>query len=212
MLLPNDQALAERIVRLQISMGLLSQSLSRAAQLRTNLVVGSDRHRLLAHIYDWNSQPDEALALWMSFAREKADHEAETRAFELSQAKPDNSELVQLLEAVMARRILTAAEAEAYVKAGLTVAEPSHVEQQLRRHAEHFKNPPVTLKALADVLILEGKPRAALAVYQEMPDAASSQQRMDLARLHEEAGDAQKSFEILRQELDSPRQAHGEEY
>jgi tetratricopeptide (TPR) repeat protein len=212
LLLPNDQALAERIVRLQISMGLLSQSLSHAAQLRTNLVVGSDRHRLLAHIYDWNSQPDEALALWMSFAREKADHEAETRAFELSQAKPDNSALVQLLEAIMARRILTAAEAEVYVKAGLTVAEPSHVEQQLRRHAEHFQNPPAALKALADVLILEGKPRAALAVYQEMPEAASSQQRMDLARLYEEAGNAQKSFEILLQELDSPRQAHGEEY
>lgn len=61
LLLPNDQALAERIVRLQISMGLLSQSLSRVAQLRANLVVGSDRHRLLAHIYDWNSQPDEAV-------------------------------------------------------------------------------------------------------------------------------------------------------
>jgi len=210
--LPNDQALVERIVRLQISMGLLSQSLPRVAQLRMNLVPGSDRHRLLAHVYDWSSQPDEALALWLSFARHKADHEAETRAFELSRAKPDNRALVQLLEAIMARRILTATEAEAYVKAGLSVAEPSHVEQQLRHHAEHFQNPPTTLKALTDVLILEGKPRAALAIYQEMPDAKSARQRMDLARLYEEAGNTQKSFEILLQELDSPGQAHDEEY
>jgi tetratricopeptide (TPR) repeat protein len=210
--LPNDQALAERIVRLQISMGLLSQSLPRVAQLRTNLVVGSDRHRLLAHVYDWNSQPEEALPLWLSFARSRADHEAETRAFELSQAKPDNNALVQLLEAVMARRILTDREAEAYVKAGLSVAEPSHVEQQLRRHAEHFQNPPTILKALTDVLVLEGKPRAALAVYQEMPDAKGGQQRMDLARLYEEAGNVQKSFELLLQDLDSPAQAHAEEY
>lgn len=210
--LPNDQALAERIVRLQISMGLLSQSLSRVAQLRANLVVSSDRHRLLAHVYDWNSQPDEALALWLSFARAKADHEAETRAFELSQAKRDNSVVVQLLEAVMARRILTSAEAEAYVKAGLSVAEPAHVEQQLRRHAEHFQNPPATLKALTDVLVLEGKPRAALAIYQEMPDAKSGQQRIDRARLYEEAGNTQKSFELLLQDVDSPLQAQAEEY
>ncbi|WP_090827128.1 tetratricopeptide repeat protein [Nitrosovibrio tenuis] len=212
LLLPNDQALAERIVRLQISMGLLSESLPRIAQLRNHLVLGSDRHRLLAHVYDWNGQPDEALALWLSFARHKADHEAEARAFELSQAKADNKALVQLLEAIMARRILTTAEAEAYVKAGLRVAEPSHVEQQLRRHAEHFQNPATTLKALADVLVLQGKPRAALAVYQEMPGVESTRQRMDLARLYDEAGNAQKSFELLLQELDSPGQAHAEEY
>ena len=210
--LPNDLALAERIVRLQISMGLLSESLPRVAQLHTNLVIGSDRHRLLAHVYDWNSQPDEALTLWLSFARHKADHEAEARAFELSQAKRDNKALMQLMEAVMARRTLTAVEAEAYVKAGLSVAEPSHVEQQLRRHAEHFQNPPATLKALADVLILQGKPRAALALYQEMPGAESSRQRMEMARLYEEAGNAQKSFELLLQEFDSPSQAHAEEY
>ena len=35
---------------------------------------------------------------------------------------------------------------------------------------------------------------------------------MDLARLYEEAGNAQKSFELLLQDLDSPGQAHAEEY
>ncbi|MDE2367086.1 MAG: tetratricopeptide repeat protein, partial [Betaproteobacteria bacterium] len=184
----------------------------RIAQLRTRLIIGSDRHRLIAHVYDWNNQPDEALPLWLSFARHKADHEAETRAFELSRAKPDNKALMQLVEAIMARRTLTVVEAEAYVKAGLSVAEPSHVEQQLRRHAERFRNPPATLKALADVLTLQGKPRAALAVYQEMPDAGSGRQRIDLARLYEEAGNPQKSFELLLQEFDSPGEAHGEEY
>ena len=73
-------------------------------------------------------QPDEALALWLSFARQRADKEAETRAFALAQAKPDHDALVKLLEAVMLRRRLTSAEAEAYVKAGLSVAQPSHVE------------------------------------------------------------------------------------
>ena len=62
----------------------------------------------------------------------------------------------------MLRRRLTGAEADAYVRAGLSVAQPSHVEAQLRRHAERFNNPPATIKALADVLVLKGEPQAAL--------------------------------------------------
>ena len=59
-----------------------------------SLVPGSDRHRLIARIYDWNAQPDEALALWLSFARQRADEEAETRAFALAQSKPDHAALL----------------------------------------------------------------------------------------------------------------------
>lgn len=210
--LPADPALAERIVRLQISMGLLGESLSRAALLRTSLILGSDRHRLLAQVYDWNAQPDEALALWLSFARRQADEEAEARAFALAQAKPDHEAMVHLLEAIMPRRKLTAAEADAYVKAGLIVAQPSHVEQQLRRHAERFDNPPATLKALAEVLVLQGKPRAALTLYEEMPDMQDWRQKLALARLYEEAGDVQKSFQLLLREIDSPDPAFAEEY
>ncbi len=211
-LLPRDQKLAERIVRLQVSMGLLDESLPRAASLRTSLVLGSERHRLLAHIYDWNGQSDEALALWLSFARHQADEEAEARAFALAQAKPDYEALVQLLEAIMPRRRLTAAEAETYVKAGLNIAQPSHVEQQLRKHAERFDNPPETMKALTDVLVLQGKPRAALTLYEEMPDTQNGQQRLALAKLYEEAGNAQKSFNLLLRESDSPDPAYAEEY
>ena len=47
--------------------------------------------------------------------------------------------------------------------------QPGHVEQQLRRHAERFESSPAARKALADVLILEGKPRAALAVHEGLP-------------------------------------------
>ena len=211
-LLPRDQKLAERIVRLQVSMGLLDESLARAASLRESLVPGSDRHRLLAHIYDWNGQSDEALALWLSFARHQADEEAEARAFALAQAKPDYEALVQLLEAVMPRRRLTAAEAEAYVKAGLNIAQPSHVEQQLRKHAERFDNPSETVKALTDVLVLQGKPRAALSLYEEMPDTHNGRQRLALAKLYEEAGNAQKSFNLLLRESGSPDPAYAEEY
>ncbi|WP_213537233.1 tetratricopeptide repeat protein [Nitrosospira sp. NRS527] len=210
-LLPGDRALAERVIRLQISMGLLDESLSRAAVLRSSLVVGSDRHRLLAHIYDWNGRPDDALALWLSFALRKADNEAETRAFALAQAKPDYDALVKLLEAVMSRRRLTADEAAAYVKAGLSIAQPSHVEQQLRRHAERFDNPPPTMKALADLLILQGKPRAALKVYEEMPDTRDGQQQLALARVYEEAGETQKSFDLLHG-IKSPDPAYAEAY
>lgn len=211
-LLPDDQSIIERIVRLQVSMGLLSESLTRAERLKISLIAGSERNRLIAHIYDWNAQPDEALALWLSFARARADSEAETRAFELAQAKPDHKALVQLLEAIMTHRKLTGAEAEAYVTAGLAIAQPSHVEQQLRRHAKRFNNPVETLKALAQVLILQGKPRAALAVYQEMSTAQNGQQRMALARLYEEAGNAQKSLELLLREFDSPEPAYAEAY
>ncbi len=210
--LPRDQMLAERIVRLQVSMGLLADTLSRAAQLRLDLAPGSNRHRLLAQIYDWNGHSDEALEMWLSFARAKADREAEARAFALAQAKPDNNALVQLLESVMVRRPLTQVEADAYVKAGLTVAQPGHVEQQLRRHAERFESSPAALKALADVLILEGKPRAALAVHEGLPAGENAQRRTELARLYDEAGNAQKSFDLLLQELVSFDQPHTEEY
>jgi Tfp pilus assembly protein PilF len=208
---PADRAITERIVRLEVSLGLLKESLERAERLKISLVAGSERQRLIARIYDWNAQPDEALVQWLSFARARADDEAETRAFALAQAKPDHNALMQLLEAIMTRRKLTGAEAGAYVTAGLAVAQPSHVEQQLRRHAERFENPVETLKALSQVLILQGKPRAALAVYQDMPAAQTGQQRMALARLYEEAGDAQKSFELLR-EFDTPDPEYAEAY
>ncbi|MDQ3186143.1 MAG: tetratricopeptide repeat protein [Pseudomonadota bacterium] len=211
MLSPGDRAITERIVRLQVSMGLLGETLALAARLRNSLVVGSERHRLIAHVYDWNAESDEALALWLSFAQQSADSEAETRAFALAQAKPDHKALVQLLEAIMTRRKLTGAEAEAYVAAGLATAQPTHVEQQLRRHAERFNNPAETLKALAQVLILQGKPREALAVQQEMPAMQNGQQRLALARLYEEAGNAQKSFELLR-EFDLPDPEYAEAY
>ncbi|MEO9075073.1 MAG: tetratricopeptide repeat protein [Nitrosospira sp.] len=208
---PADRTITERIVRLQVSLGLLKESLERAERLKISLVAGSERQRLIARIYDWNAQPGEALVQWLSFARARADSEAETRAFELAQAKPDHNALMQLLEAIMTRRKLTGAEAEAYLTAGLSVAQPSHVEQQLRRHAERFENPVETLKALSQVLILQGKPRAALAVYQDMPAAQTGQQRMALARLYEEAGDSQKSFELLR-EFDTPDPEYAEAY
>ena len=38
--------------------------------------------------------------------------------------------------------------------------------QQLRRHAERFDNPPATMKALADLLILRGEPRRGAEVYE----------------------------------------------
>jgi tetratricopeptide (TPR) repeat protein len=209
---PADMALVERIMRLQVSMGLLNESVARAAQLRTSLVLGSERHRMVARIYDWNAQPDEALALWLSFARQRADQEAEMRAFELARAKPDHAALLQLLEAVMMRRTLTTAEADAYVKAGLSIGQPSHVEAQLRRHAEQFNNPPTAVKALTDVLVLKGDPQAAVTLRQGQPDGENGQQRMELARLLEEAGNVQKSFELLLRDADSPDPSYAEEY
>lgn len=209
---PDDLMLVERIVRLQLSMGLLSESVAHAARLRASLVPGSDRHRLIARIYDWNAQPDEALASWLSFVRQRADQEAEARAFELAQAKPDHAALLQLLEAVMMRRTLTAAEADAYVTAGLSIGQPSHVEAQLRRHAERFNNPPATVKALSDVLVLKGEPQAALKLRQGQPDVENGEQRMALARLFEETGNVQKSFDLLLRDIDSPDPSYAEEY
>jgi hypothetical protein len=209
---PDNLMLIERIVRLQVSMGRVSESVARAARLRAALVPGSERHRLLARIYDWNAQPDEALPLWLSFARQRADEEAETRAFALAQSKPDHAALLELLETVMLRRTLTVAEADAYVKAGLSVGQPSHVEAQLRNHAERFNNPPATVKALADVLVLKGEPQAALTLRQGQPDGENGQQRLALARLFEEAGNVQRSFDLLLRDYDAPDPSYAEEY
>lgn len=208
---PGDDALVERIARLQVSMGLLRESLARADQLQPSLAAGSERQRLVARIRDWNAEPDAALALWLAFARVRADAEAETRAFELARAKPDPAALVQLFEAVMTRRRLTEAETDAYVAAGLATTQPGHVEGILRRHAERFGHPTEALKALVHVLRLQGKNRDALAVYQEMPAAQVGRQRLELARLHEEAGDIRKSFELLR-DFHSPDPAYAEAY
>lgn len=207
-----DSMIAERIVRLQVSMGLLADGLERARLLQSELEPGSERQRLLARLYDWNSQPNEALALWLSFARAKSDSEAEARAFALAGGKADHRALVQLLEAVMQRRKLTAAEAEAYVKAGLHVAQPARLEQQLRRHAKRFGDPAAARRALAEVLVLQGRPGAALAVYEEMPETQTTRQRLDLARLYEEAGAIQKSFDLLLRDIDSPDPAVAEAY
>ncbi len=210
---PENLMLLERIVRLQVSMGRLSDSVTRAARLRESLVLGSERHRLIARIYDWNAQPDEALALWLSFARQRADDEAETRAFALAQSKPDHAALLELLETVMTRRMLTGAEADAYVRAGLSVAQPSHVEAQLRQHAERFNNPPATVKALSDVLVLKGEPQAALMLRQgQPPEVENGQQRLELAQLFEEAGNVQRSFDLLLRDYDAPGPSYAEEY
>lgn len=209
---PENLMLLERIVRLQVSMGHLSDSVARAARLRESLVLGSDRHRLIARIYDWNAQADEALALWLSFARQRADEEAETRAFALAQSKPDPAALLELLETVMLRRTLTSVEADAYVRAGLSVAQPSHVEAQLRQHAERFNNPPATVKALSDVLVLRGEPQAALTLRQSQPEVEDGQQRLELARLFEEAGNVQRSFDLLLRDYDTPGPSYAEEY
>jgi tetratricopeptide (TPR) repeat protein len=211
-LLPSDPALAERIVRLQVSMGLLEESLPYAQRLLKAAAPGSKRQRLLAHIYDWTAHPDQALSLWLSFARARADNEAESRAFALARAKPDHHATLQLLETVMERRKLTHAEAEAYVTAGLAVTQPSHVEQQLRQHAARFNNPPETLKALTEVLVLQGKQRAALTLPQGEPTSMSGRERLALARLHEEAGEPQKSFELLSREPDASDAAEVEAY
>jgi tetratricopeptide (TPR) repeat protein len=68
------------------------------------------------------------------------------------------------------------------------------------------------MKALADLLILQGKPRAALKVYEEMPDTRDGQQQLALARVYEEAGETQKSFELLLRGIKSPDPAYAEEY
>jgi predicted Zn-dependent protease len=211
-LLPNDRALAERIVRLQVSMGLLDESLPYVERLLPVAAPGSKRQKLLAHIYDWTAHPDQALSLWLSFARVRGDSEAESRAFALARAKPDHRAMLQLLEAVMERRRLTHAEAEAYITAGLAVTQPAHVEQQLRRHAARFNNPPETLKALTEVLVLQGKPHAALAIPQGEPGTMSGRERLALAKLYEEAGEAQKSFELLSREPGPPDPADAEAY
>jgi len=210
-LLPNDKALAERIVRLQVSMGLLEESLPYAERLMP-AAPGSKRQKLLAHILDWTAHPDQALSLWLSFARARGDSEAEARAFALASAKPDHHAMLQLLEAVMERRKLTHAEAEAYITAGLAVTQPSHVEQALRRHAARFNNPPETLKALTEVLVLQGKPQAALDVPHGEPMAMSGRERLALAALYEEAGETQKSFELLMREPATPNAADAEAY
>ena len=94
----------------------------------------------------------------------------------------------------------------------LSVAQPSHVEAQLRQHAERFNNPPATVKALADVLVLKGEPQAALTLRQGQPEVENGQQRLELARLFEEAGNVQRSFDLLLRDYDAPGPSYAEEY
>ena len=68
------------------------------------------------------------------------------------------------------------------------------------------------MKALSDVLVLKGEPQAALTLRQSQPEVEDGQQRLELARLFEEAGNVQKSFDLLLRDYDTPGPSYAEEY
>ena len=201
---PENADLAERIVRIQLNNGQLPDSLTRVSLLSAHAAVGSERQRLVAHIYDWNGKVEEALNTWLIMAEHASDIEAESRAFELAKAMPDYVRMVRLVDVLMERRELTAVELEHYVKAALTFQLPSIVEQKLRQHAQRFDDPTPTLNALVQLLSLRGEPRAAVVVYQTLAGRLDPARVMLIAKTYDEAGEPERALDWLLTALSSP--------
>lgn len=201
---PENVDLAERIVRLQVNNGLLQDALEHVNLLAQHAPAGSERQRLVAHIYDWNGKVNEALSTWLSIAETQPDAEAESRAFELAKAIPDHERMVQLIDALMQRRELTSTELEQYLKAALTFQLPTVIEQQLRQHAQRFDDPTPTLNALVQLLNLKGEPRAAVAVYQSLAGRLDPNRVMVIAKTYDEAGEPERALDWLLTVLSSP--------
>lgn len=207
-----DVELAERLARLRLIDGDLPGALALAPDLRKAYQPGGERHRLLAHLYDWNAQSRDALNLWLGFALTQSDEEAEARAFALAKDQPDDRALMQLIETVLQRRPLQPDELDAYVRAGLRQVEPYHLEQQLRQHLAIFEHNDAANKTLARLLTRMGEPVTALNIWSTTSPDQSAEADLAMARTLDAAGEPEKALNLLLRRFASPPEVHAEAY
>lgn len=204
--------LTERLLRLRIATGDLAGALELAPLLRDHVQPGSERHRLLAHIYDWNSQSRPALEMWLSLAMTGPDPEAESRAFALARDLPEDAAIMQLIELLATRRELTEPEWAAYIEAGLRQVEPLHLEQELRRHLLQFADSVTAKRTLSRLLVRMGEPDEALAALHGADIVDTIQAELRLARTLDAAGEPERALDVLLRRFSAPPEQETENY
>lgn len=170
---PDDLALAERLLGLELAIGDLAAALPLAERVASQPNLSLQQQRLLARAFDWNGDGVRALPHWFVLAMQGADAEAETRAFALALALQDDVRLVQLVETVSNRRALQPEEARAYVERGLRVVEPQRLLQTLQRYVQRENKDRPAWVAIAHVQQASGEPLAALQAWQRAEQLAA---------------------------------------
>lgn len=128
---PDDVALSERLLRLELALNNLPGALELALNLRARADLSAEQRELLARTFDWNQQLDHALEQWLPLALAMPTAEREQRAFALSTGLNRDDAVVALVESAMRKRRLRSEEASAYLASGLRRYEPARLQLAL---------------------------------------------------------------------------------
>ena len=196
---PDDVALTERLLALELALGDLPAALRLAEPLNALPAPPPARQLLLARAFDWNGDGARALPHWFALAMAVPDAENEARAFALSEALQADANVVALVEAASVRRPLLAAEASAYVSSGLRTVEPAQLVATLQAYVSHQPMDRAAWVALAQLRHVSGHATDALHAWQraEQLAALNSGERLAIAESYWRSGQPEPALNSL---------------
>ncbi|HEX4909244.1 MAG TPA: tetratricopeptide repeat protein [Permianibacter sp.] len=203
---PEDVALSERLLALELALGNLPAALELAESLNALPAPTPERQLLLARAFDWNGDGARALPHWFALAMASPDPENEARAFALSDALQVDANVVALVEAAAQRRPLQAAEANAYVRSGLRAVEPAQLTATLQRYLSQQPTDRASWIALAHVRQAAGEVAAALQAWQRVEQLAplKASERLAIAENYWRSGQPEPALNSLLPLSSSP--------
>lgn len=196
---PDDVALSERLLALELALGNLPAALQLAEPLDALPMPTPERQLLLARAFDWNGDGVRALPHWFALAMATPDPENEARAFALSDALQADANVVALVEAASQRRPLLAAEASAYVRSGLRSVEPTQLIATLQQYLSRQPTDRAGWIALAQVRQAAGEVVAALQAWQRVEQLAplKPSERLAIAENYWRSGQPEPALNSL---------------
>ncbi|MFZ5842394.1 MAG: tetratricopeptide repeat protein [Pseudomonadota bacterium] len=196
---PDDVALSERLLALELALGNLPAALQLAEPLDALPMPTPERQLLLARAFDWNGDGARALPHWFALAMTTPNPENEARAFALSDALQADANVVALVEAASQRRPLLAAEASAYVRSGLRSVEPAQLIATLQQYLARQPTDRAGWMALAQVRQAAGEVAAALQAWQRVEQLAplKPSERLAIAENYWRSGQPEPALNSL---------------
>ena len=196
---PDNDALLERLLALELALGDLPAALTLARELDLLPSPSPARQLLLARSYDWNGESQAALLHWFALAMQTPDPENESRAFALAVALADDSKVVPLVASASARRRLNPGEADAYVASGLRNGEPSRLAQTLQDYLQRESQDRAAWAAMARLQQASGEPVAALRAWQRAEQLAPLRpaERLAIAESYWRSGQPEPALNSL---------------
>ena len=203
---PEDVALNERLLALELALGNLPAAMALAEPLNALPAPTPERQLLLARAFDWNGDGARALPHWFALAMASPDPENEARAFALSDALQVDANVVALVEAAAQRRPLLAAEANAYVRSGLRSVEPAQLTATLQSYLSRQPADRAAWIALAQVRQAAGEVAAALQAWQRVEQLAplKASERLAIAENYWRSGQPEPALNSLLPLSSSP--------